>query len=669
MSDERTNSSVPAGEGTGSPRHLLGGHVRFVLVMLALLALSRLGLVAWKFGRVGDLGTALTVVLAGLRMDLIILSFLAIPAVLVGLIAGGGGGRRGRWVARGTQAYYTLFATLILFMEIATPSFILEFDSRPNRLFVEYLDRPREMGAMLLSGYKLELALGGALTLVGLFVARRLVVGSSLWPIRPIGPGGRLAAAAVALPLLFLGGRSSLQHRPANPSSVAFSNDHLINDLCLSSIYSVAYAVYRLKDEAEASAVYGSLGGDQAVIDEVRAAMTTVAPAEFVSDELPTLHVQTASARPARPLNLVILLEESLGASSVGALGGEPVTQFIDTLRDEGWWFEKMYATGTRSARGIEAVISGFLPTPGRSVVKLGRSQAGFFTLAEFLKRRGYHTQFIYGGESHFDNMKRFMTGNGILEVIDEDDYEDPRFHGSWGVSDEDIFQKAHESFLAAGDTPFFSFVFSVSNHTPWEYPPGRVEPYDSPRATRRNSERYADFALSKFFEAARQAPYWENTVFVVVSDHCSRVFGASLVPIEHFHIPAVILGPSIEPRIDERVASQIDLGPTLLSLIGVSGAHPMVGTDLTRLPDSAPGRAVMQYDQNHAYLEDGRVVIHQPERPPTQYAWDGVELSPMPLDDGLMRRARAHALMPSLLYSRRLYRLPDEDAAAARAH
>jgi phosphoglycerol transferase MdoB-like AlkP superfamily enzyme len=312
--------------------------------------------------------------------------------------------------------------------------------------------------------------------------------------------------------------------------------------------------------------------------------------------------------------------------------------------------------------------VSGFLPTPARSTVKLGLSQRGFFTLADLLGREGYRTQFIYGGESHFDNMKRFFTGNGFKEIIDQDDFEDPVFSGSWGVSDEDILGKAHESFLAMGDEPFFSLVFSVSNHSPWEYPEGRIELFDEDPATVNNTVRYADHALQRFFESARQAPYWDNTVFVVVADHDSRVHGASLVPIQHFHIPAVIIGPGIEPRRDARRVSQIDLGPTLLSLMGISSEHPMIGFDLTRLDPDHPGRAIMQYGSNHAFLEGDRAVIHQPNLPPTQYVWDGTNLTPCELDPALQRRALAHALVPSILYRDRSYRLPPLGAAARAA-
>ena len=120
----------------------------------------------------------------------------------------------------------------------------------------------------------------------------------------------------------------------------------------------------------------------------------------------------------------MIILEESFGAQFVGTLGGKPLSPEFDKLAKEGWLFENLYATGTRSVRGIEATTAGFTPTPARAVVKLNNSQSGFFTIADLLAKQGYNTSFIYGGEKHFDNMASFFYGNGFQNIIDQKDYQ-----------------------------------------------------------------------------------------------------------------------------------------------------------------------------------------------------------------------------------------------------
>jgi phosphoglycerol transferase MdoB-like AlkP superfamily enzyme len=426
--------------------------------------------------------------------------------------------------------------------------------------------------------------------------------------------------------------------------------------LPLSSAYNVLYAVYGLKDESDASAVYGQMDADK-MISIVHKAMPegTV----FEDREIPTLHHQVASISRDKPLNLVIIVEESLGADAVGHLGGKPLTPKLDALTEQGWWFENLYATGTRSVRGLEAITTGFLPTPARAVVKLGKSQRGFFTLAELLGRHGFKSRFMYGGESHFDNMKGFFLGNGFDEVIDQPLMTDAKFVGSWGVSDEDLFEEVHKTLLADSDSdqPRFTLVFSTSNHTPYEFP-GGVELYEQPKATVNNAVKYADYALGAFFDQAKQADYWNDTVFVVVADHDARVFGASLVPIEGFHIPAIILGADVQPRKDIRLVSQIDLAPTLLSIMGLDTTHPMLGRDLTQEYVGWPGRAIMQYGSNQAYREGDDVVILQAGQPASQYRYFNRKLISAEGDPSLLDRALAHAQWASWAYANRRYRL-----------
>src|SRR6185503_17468624 len=236
-----------------------------------------------------------------------------------------------------------------------------------------------------------------------------------------------------------------------------------------------------------------------------------------------------------------------------------------------------------------------------------------------------------------------------------------PVFYGSWGVADEDVFTRADQEFSKPRERPFFSLVFTTSNHSPYDYPDGRIEPYDADPRTVNNAVKYADYSLGQFFARARASTYWDDTVFLVVADHNSRVFGAKLVPMEHFHIPALILGGGIEPGVYSPVASQIDLPPTLLSLIGVSGEHPMIGHDLTRPEFAAwPGRAILQYGDTQAYLEGSKLAVLRKDLPPAVFEYDGRSgLTPAPADPELVANAIAHADWSSWTYERSAYRLP----------
>ena len=642
-------------------RRLLGSLqplLSFAWRLLLLLTVARLLFVIWQWRRVVDAEMVVPVFVQGFRFDLVLLGLCCVvPILLFPFLASS---RRLVPVWRSfLLVYLPLALVAVLFMELSTPSFVNQFDSRPNILFVEYLNHPKEVFSTLWAVYKLPLIL-----------ALVVVAGTAVVTVRDFrtivsrAHSTGLVTATLITPVLLvicLGlVRSTTDHRPVNPSTVALSSDPLVNDLALSSTYTVLYATYETRHEAGGGYRYGDME-DQTVFAEVQAAMD-VKPNNFTSQVLPTLHIQHPMANLSRPKNLVIIIEESLGAEFVGSLGGLELTPNLDGLSKQGTWFSNLYATGTRSVRGLEAVVSGFTPTPARSVVKLPKSQRGFFTLAELLGNAGYDTSFIYGGESQFDNMRRFFMNNGFDRVIDENDYEDPIFMGSWGVSDEDLFDRAHEEFSVTRDEPFFSLVFTSSNHSPYQFPDGRIELYDEEKNTVNNAVKYADFALGRFFRLARDSSYWKDTIFLVVADHNSRVYGSDLVPVERFHVPGLILGGAVSSAVFEPVASQIDLAPTLLSLIGVDAEHPMIGHDLTR-PEAqeSPGRAIMQFNGTQAYMEGDQVVLLQKSQAAQQMRFKDGRLVQTNVDNpALVSRAISHATWSSVAYEQSLYRLPD---------
>ncbi|MGI4718160.1 MAG: LTA synthase family protein [Janthinobacterium lividum] len=635
--------------------------LQMLLLGLAILSLSRLGLVAWQWERVQASGLSAMLFLQGVRADLIVLGyFLAVPLLVAPLLARPLPAHHfaARLWRTGTVAWATFALVFIVFMELSSPQFIMQYDVRPNRLFIEYLSYPREVFATLWNGFRTALLLGVALTLALGVALFRLLKGASngmrTWPASRL-----LLAWPLLCLLVFAQVRSTTGHRPANPALFALSGDALVNSLVINSAWSVLDAVGALRKEARSSEIYGEMPRER-VLDQVRAA-PWLREARFPHPELPTLHRQQAAIGRERPLNLVIVLEESLGATFVQSLGGLAVTPELEKLKDEGWWFEQLYATGTRSVRGIEAVVAGYAPTPARSVVKLSLAQQNFYTLAAGLGRQGYHTEFVYGGEAHFDNMRGFFTGNGFQKVVDLQQMR-PNFVGSWGASDEDLFDKSLERLrtLHAAGQPFFSLIFTSSNHEPFEFPDGKIALHEPRKQTVNNAVKYADYALGKFIRAAKREDYWKDTVFLIVADHDNRVYGNALVPIKKFHIPGLILGADIQPKRIGTIASQIDLGPTLLSLLGVSSEHPMIGRDFAR-DSTSPGRALLQFNDYFAWLEGSSATILRPGQPPLLGRYDATNgvLQPnvgVP-SRGQVEKAMAHVMLPSLLYREQRYR------------
>jgi phosphoglycerol transferase MdoB-like AlkP superfamily enzyme len=630
--------------------------INFLLIGLTILTTSRFLLFLLFRTRIIETQDYAYIFPIGLRMDLIVLCYLLfLPLALIALLPDS----ILQKIQRFLMIYFILFLTVILFMELATLDFIKEYDTRPNKLFIDYLIYPKEVVGTLLKSYFLSIIVT-ILTLTA-FVYTLIRYRKQLFGINEIAYKKKLILFPIAAFFVFFGARSSLtSKRPINASNAVFSTDHLTNSLGLDSFYTVAFALYSMKNENSAEKMYGKMDYNEA-ISRVKKYMD-VKPNDFINDSLPLLHIQKTDNVVARPYNIVIILEESLGAEYVGSLGGLPLTPEFDKLTKEGTLFTNLYSTGTRSVRGIEAVVTGFLPSPSESVVKLNNSQTNFYTIASLLKQKGYDTSFIYGGMSNFDNMGSFFSGNGFDKIIDEDDFDSDKsaFHGTWGWSDEDVMAKANNYYKTLGNKPFVSLVFSSSNHEPFEYPEGRIKPYDKQKNTVNNAMKYADYSIGKFFEQAKKEAYYKNTIFLVIADHNTRTYGKHLVPIHKFHIPALIIGPDV-PKGERysKLCSQIDIQPTVLSKIGMEVRTPMAGRDLFHLQNSVQGRAIMQFNDINAFRVGNEVVIMQPNKSPLQFHVEKDSIfTPEKLNEDLAKDALAHVITPFFLYNQQKYKL-----------
>lgn len=634
----------------------------FILIALLITTLSRVILFFIFNERIVQTESYWMIFPIGLKMDMILISYLSfIPLAILSLIPD----KLLRYFNKFLFIYFIFFLSLFLFMEAVTPEFVKQYDTRPNKLFLDYLIYPSEVAKMLFKGHIAAVISVLIIFVVALYFG--IKKGRKLFRIPENLPKYtfRLILFPILGFLLFWGARGSLTaKRPLNPSSAIFSNDQLTNVTGLNSLYTVIYAAYGIKNEANIEKMYGKMDESEA-IDRVKKYMC-VPDSLFTDPDIPLLHEQEPDTLIQRPYNLVILLQESLGAEFIGCLGGMPLTPELDKLSKEGLLFTHLYCTGTRSVRGIEAVVTGFIPSPSESVVKLSGSQSGFFTLASLLKRAGYNTSFIYGGMGNFDNMASFFNGNGFDNIIDEPVFDRDNnkyaFKGTWGYSDEDLATKANEYYKSMDDKPFFSMMFSSSNHDPFEFPDGRIELYEQPKNSLHNAIKYADFSIGKFFELAKKEAYYKNTVFIVIADHNTRTYGKNLVPVNKFHIPALIVGAGVtEGSTYDKLCSQIDIPPTLLSMIGMKVETPMPGRNLRSLPEAVEGRSIMQFHDINAFRVEDRIVILQPSKEPLQFEIkNDTTLIPMLLDKELAKDALGHVISAGYLYKKKLYHLPD---------
>ena len=315
-----------------------------------------------------------------------------------------------------------------------------------------------------------------------------------------------------------------------------------------------------------------------------------------------------------QPKNVVIVTMESL-SSSYMAHGGntQNITPNLDRLAGQGLFLSNLYATGNRTVRGLEAMSLAIPPLPGHSMIWRGDNQ-NLETLGVVLADHGYTNHFMYGGYARFDNMDAYFGGNHY-QPIDRGQFPERHrgFGNIWGLADEHLYDYALEQMDrdAASGKPFLMHLMTTSNHTPFTFPDGRIDL----KRSRPGAVKYSDYAVGRFIEMARSKPWFKDTVFVLVADHCASSKGRTSLPPENYHIPAILYSPAhLAPHTDTRLASQIDLVPTVLDLLGLSEHTRFMGRSvLHAYPDA--GRAFIATYQKLGYLTPGQLVILSPGR------------------------------------------------------
>lgn len=318
--------------------------------------------------------------------------------------------------------------------------------------------------------------------------------------------------------------------------------------------------------------------------------------------------------------NVVLISVESLSAEFMAAYGNtEGITPFLDSLAQKSIFLTNLYATGNRTVRGLEALTLCVPPTPGESIVKR-KDNKDKFTTGSVFKSKGYSVKYLYGGYSYFDNMKDFFAGNGY-DIIDRDNFtpEEITFANIWGVSDEDMARKAIKEMNAQAKTgkPFFNHWMTVSNHRPFTYPEGRID-IPGTAKSRQGGVKYTDYALKLFFELAKKESWFKDTVFVIVADHCASSAGRTELPLDRYRIPCLIYADFLEAEQIDKLASQIDVMPTVMELLNFSYESKFLGQDI--FSRFYKPRAYIATYRELGYLTPDTLSIIKPLREQIQY-------------------------------------------------
>ncbi len=541
----------------------------------------------------------------GCRLDASISAYMAAPLLLLIPFSRSSSQRPRRIATRLTATWALLAWTILVLSSGADWAFLRFFGYRMNYLVLDHAGDREVLLSLVEMPYvwqSVSLAAFALLVSLAAICWRR----QSLLRLRERSVGWGRGTALATLVLMVAFARGTLDHRPINPAAASIGPHRALNEIASSGLFAVAYEGFR------------RTRGEQIRVEEVAGKLP---PEEARARAAQLTSHRKRDGPERRPRNVVVVVMESFTGRLVGAMGGEPaLSPEFDRLADEGLLLTHCYATGERTVQGLEAVVASFPPLPGVSIVRRPEAQRGVATLASAAQRHGYDTLFLYGGQGIFDHMRSFFVGNGFERFIEERDFEDPVFRGSWGVSDEDLFARANREFeaRAAQGQPFLAVLLTVSLHAPWEFPPGRVQSLPEDMNVPEGFERrelenflYADFAVGKFIRQARSYAYFDDTLFVFVGDHGVHLRSRALVPAEEYRVPALLLAPGTVPpgRIDA-VTSQVDLAPTILSLVGWDPEPDFFGRDVLAASERDPMAVLLYRKERYAVRRANRLTV-----------------------------------------------------------
>ncbi len=540
----------------------------------------------------------------GFFYDLVVCSFFAIPVALYCWLM------KDSWYQKKWQRIplFFLFFIIILILVLNVGGEIIfwdEFSVRYNFIAVDYLIYTTEVIGNIIESYNIPLIASAviAATILILYSIRNKLAASQDTSMR----FGKRTVFFLLFMLVPAAGYFLVNNRLKNTSS-----NNYVNELGGNGIYEFGAAFWN--NEIDFNRFYATRN-DSANFKILRQMLQTP-NATFSSDPL-SIERTIQNDSPEHKYNIVLITVESFSGDYFKQFGNtQNITPYIDSLIPYSLWFNRFYATGTRTVRGLEALSLAIPPTPGQSIMRRPENK-DMFTIGHVLRSKGYDVNFIYGGNSFFDNMGEYFSNNSY-RVLDKSDMPDSlvQLTTAWGVDDGATFdftiQQCDKSF--SNGKPFFNHIMTVSNHRPYMYPEGKIDISPTHQSIE-GAVKYTDYAIHKFIKDAQKKAWFGNTLFVIVADHCSKSAGKTDLPVNRYHIPCIIYAPQlIKPSIESRLVSQVDLDPTLLGLMNMNYTSRFLGYDIYKLP-AGNERAFISTYQDLGYIKNGRLVILSPQK------------------------------------------------------
>ena len=630
-----------------------GGLLIFFAVFLGVAFLTRCALLVHAYADISHNPSLLAAFAWGVVYDVGAAGFAALPLIVVLALLPAGWGAKA-WQRAVTHAAGVLILAALLFGAVAEWTFWDEFGVRFNFIAVDYLVYTTEVVGNIRESYNLPLILAaiaaGALALGGVVLATGW---PAAWLEAAAEPARRRWSAAAGW-LVAVGVFGAALSEDALPGFRNNFNRELAKD----GLWSL-FAAFK-GNVLDYDQFYRTLPKEDG-FRRLQQELVEDGSILLRPGEADTLRYVKSNGPELHP-NVIQITVESLSADFLSTFNrASNLTPELAAIAEHSLVFDSFYATGTRTDRGMEALSLSLPPTPGRSMIKRPRNE-NLFTLGSVFRAKGYDTAFIYGGYGYFDNMNYFFGNNGY-RVVDRNSVsrDDITFANAWGACDEDLFRwtMREADTQAAAGKPFHFFVMTTSNHRPFTFPEGRID-LPSKVSGRAGAVKYTDYAIGAFLRAAATKPWYKNTVFVIVADHCASSAGKTELPVQNYHIPLIVFAPGghVAPGHIRTLTSQMDYAPTLLGLLNWSYPSRFFGHDVRRIPSDDAHALVGNY-QKLGHLEKGEFIVLKPQRGESSYRVDlaTATLTPAPKSDYAEREAISFYQTASYFYTHGLYR------------
>lgn len=447
--------------------------------------------------------------------------------------------------------YYILAAALISIIFVVDMALYTFWGFKLDASVFLYIDSPKEALASVSVGFILLRVL-----------AILLLIALNSWVLLKITPSvltatrKRIAGTAGMLLLggvLFIIIRGGVTESTANIGQVYFSNEPFLNHSAVNPDFSLLSSMGKSQDFASEFNFFD---------EEKRAALFDGLYPTTDGDSI----IQVLNTK--RP-NILIILMEGFGGAFVEPLGGLPdVTPHFNRLSKEGVFFTNCYANSFRTDRGTVCTFSGYLGLPTASVMKIPAKSRTLPAIAEGLSKAGYKTDFLYGGDINFTNMKSYLLSTGYQRLTANTDFSlAEQTSNAWGVNDDITFEYLYNQLRNRKEEgPWHTAFLTLSSHEPFEVPYHRLEDKIP------NAFAYTDECLGKFIDRLKQTPAWKDLLVICLPDHGFYYprEGSNAMP-RFYHIPLLWLGGAVkQPMQVDKIMNQTDLAATLLGQLGL---------------------------------------------------------------------------------------------------